>query len=541
MTTPRRIDSYIRSRMMEVASAETRAVAEPLAEWALRRVRLDGKPFSFDGHEFLRALYDDTAPYVVLEKGAQVGGTTFGILRAVHSCIVGLNVMYLFPSQVAVTDFSRSRVNPLLAENAFLARLMKSTDNVGLKQIGSANLYLRGMQSEVGLKSVPADVLIMDELDEATPDAKTMARERLSHSDYKRIVELSNPSIPGYGIDESYEKSDQRSWHVKCAACGTWTAMDLEFPRKLGQDVTVIRPKKSGVGFYRACPKCEAELDMAVGEWVPALPSRPIHGYRISQLISSKVDPGEILDEYRTTRYPDRFYTLKVGIAWADLERRLDMASVLARCGDHPIAESSDVNCVMGVDTGKAFHTVIIKDDVDGPTKPVIFMKECHDFHELSDLIKKFKVDVCVIDAYPETYATREFAKKHRGTVYMCQFVESQRGEPKWDTSARMVTVNRTDFLDAGHAAIRQGKVVLPRRQPLVEEFAAHLTADSKVLDEDEETGMKKYRYVKTGVNHYDFAFSYALMGSGGCVGATAYLRFLSAQVRKLRAEGRIP
>lgn len=37
-----------------------------------------------------------------------------------------------------------------------------------------------------------------------------MARERLAHSDYKRIIELSNPSLPDYGIDEAYLSSDRR-------------------------------------------------------------------------------------------------------------------------------------------------------------------------------------------------------------------------------------------------------------------------------------------------------------------------------------------
>ena len=88
---------------------------------------------------------------------------------------------------------------------------------------------------------------------------------------------------------------------------------------------------------------------------------------------------------------------------------------------------------------------------------------------------------------------------------------------------------------------MRLGKVTFPRRQPLIEEFAAHLTADAKVLHEDEETGMKQYRYVKTGVNHYDFAFSYALMATKGCPGGHGWLRFMSKEIRKLKAEGRIP
>src|SRR3546814_6030000 len=68
--------SYFRSRIVEIASPEIRAAAEPLAEWARLRIRLDGKPFSFKGHEYLKGIYDDTGPHVVLCKAAQIGGTT---------------------------------------------------------------------------------------------------------------------------------------------------------------------------------------------------------------------------------------------------------------------------------------------------------------------------------------------------------------------------------------------------------------------------------------------------------------------------------
>jgi hypothetical protein len=502
--------------MMEMAGAETRATAEPLASWALRRIRLDGRPFSFEGHEFLRTIYDDTAPHVCLSKAAQIGGTTWAVLRAIHTCVVGLDVMYFFPTRTDVLDFGRARVNPLLADNPFLAKLMSETDTVGLKKIGDAHFYLRGMQSTVGMKSVPADLIVFDELDEAEPQAKAMARERLGHSDYKRIVELSNPSLPDYGIDEIYQRSDQRHWQVKCPACGEWTALDEEFPRKLGQEVKIILPRKYG-GFYRACPKCASELDLAAGEWVADFPSRPIHGYRISQLISSKVDPGEILDEYRTTRYPDRFFNLKIGIPWADIERRLDAMTVLARCSDESLAESSEEICVMGVDTGKALHTVVLQFSKTGPHR-LIYLNECRSFSELDALIKRFNVHQCVIDSLPETYATREFARRHRGIVYMSQFVEAQRGGPRWDRDSQMVAVNRTDALDGSRAAIRNEQVILPRRQPIIEEFAQHMTHDAKVLDEDEETGIQRYRYVKLGTNHYSFAFTYAWMAASDVV-----------------------
>src|SRR5512143_2093234 len=154
---------YLASRMAELTSAARRASSEPLATWAERRIRLEGKPFSFDGHEYLRAVYDDTASHLVLSKASQVGGTTWAILRSLHACLSGLNVGYYFPTKTDVLEFSKSRVTPLVADNPFLQRELRDTDTAGLKRIGEAHLYLRGMQSSIGMKSIPLDMLVFDE------------------------------------------------------------------------------------------------------------------------------------------------------------------------------------------------------------------------------------------------------------------------------------------------------------------------------------------------------------------------------------------
>jgi hypothetical protein len=62
----------------------------------------------------LRAIYNDTAPHMVLSKAAQIGGTTWAILRSLHACLTGLNVIYFFPTRTDVVEFSKSRVGPLL-------------------------------------------------------------------------------------------------------------------------------------------------------------------------------------------------------------------------------------------------------------------------------------------------------------------------------------------------------------------------------------------------------------------------------------------
>ncbi len=100
-------------------------------------------------------------------------------------------------------------------------------------------------------------------------------------------------------------------------------------------------------------------------------------------------------------------------------------------------------------------------------------------------------------------------------------FNEHQRGAPRWDEETSVVQLNRTEALDMSRAAVRERKLVLPSRSPRIEEFAQHLAADAKVLDEDEETGVKKYRYVKTGTNHFSLAFTYAWLAAmrpDGCI-----------------------
>jgi hypothetical protein len=51
------------------------------------------------------------------------------------------------------------------------------------------------------------------------------------------------------------------------------------------------------------------------------------------------------------------------------------------------------------------------------------------------------------------------------------------------------------------------------------------------VLDEDEETGIKKYRYIRTGTNHYSLAFTYAWLATQGNTdwrGLMSYMRWMA-------------
>jgi hypothetical protein len=180
--------------------------------------------------------------------------------------------------------------------------------------------------------------------------------------------------------------------------------------------------------------------------------------------------PDGIADEYANCRFPERFYTLKIGIPWADLERRLDVQTVLACCRT---GEPPNGFAVMGVDTGKRLHVVVLQTSLyDRWPAHVIHLEACTGFEDLDRIMKEYHVNECVIDGLPETHSTRDFARRCHGKVHLCFFNESQRGEAKWDKANLQVQVNRTEALDASRAVVREAKVTIPPRSPLVEAFA---------------------------------------------------------------------
>jgi hypothetical protein len=77
-----------------------------------------------------------------------------------------------------------------------------------------------------------------------------------------------------------------------------------------------------------------------------------------------------------------------------------------------------------------------------------------------------------------------------------------------------IVQCNRTESLDASHNAVMQGQVTLPKVSDMTREFAKHLHNVAKRLEENEETGSKRYIYVKLGEDHFRHAWNYERIAS---------------------------
>jgi hypothetical protein len=118
-------------------------------------------------------------------------------------------------------------------------------------------------------------------------------------------------------------------------------------------------------------------------------------------------------------------------------------------------------------------------------------------------------LSICVVDALPETRNARAFAERHKGKVLLNYYFEHQKGSYRWNEKDLTVACNRTESLDASHNEVMNGKVILPKECGIVRVFAEHLHNVAKKLEEDEETGSKRYVYVRLGPDHFRHAHNY--------------------------------
>lgn len=326
------------------------------------------------------------------------------------------------------------------------------------------------------------------------------ADSQMGHSEFKEVLKLSNPTLPDYGIDKAFQETDQRFWLLKCERCGEYTCLEDTFPDCLLEVAGRV---------IRACRKCQGELNPSIGEWVPKRPAiTDKRGYHYSQLFSHFVDPASILHQFRTTKNLTDFYNLKIGIAYVEATNRLSVQEVLSLCGSEGIASQDPGPCYMGVDQGKDLHVVIGKRHAQN-AGTIVHLGVYRDWNELDPLMGAFHVSRCVVDALPETRNARAFAERHKGRVFLNFYSEHQKGSYAWNEAALTVSCNRTESLDASHREITDRSLILPRECEITRVFAEHLHNVAKKLEEDDETGSKRYVYVRLGPDHFRHAFNY--------------------------------
>jgi hypothetical protein len=486
--------------------------AEDAAYWAnLNRIKLQGGQWSFDDRPYLQEPMQmptlqrgGQAPLrMCAMKGTQLGWTELMVNIVLHGQIHGhyrRGVLYLFPSNNEVSEFSKSRFNPLIAANpTAIGKYVKDTDTANLKNINGSMLYLRGARASIHLEAgnkeaaqlrgLPVDMIVLDELDMMDFDDVIVKVEgRLGDSDVGTSAFISNPTLPDRGIATLYEKSDQRQWFRRCG-CGVWTCPDEHFPDLVGK-----RPDGTG---YMACKKCGKPTDARIGQWVPQFRDNSDYmwGYQLSQL----------------------------GKPYVAAEDRLTTVQVLALCGDTPQLDAHKGPCAMGIDV-KAHHKNVVIGIRSGRDHFTILRvaRVSGGMEAWDDILrmgKRFNVKSCVVDIRPLEDAARSFQKRAKFKTWLCEYRESTPVGTQYHDKTGLVTVNRTEICDTTHRLVTDEKSLsLPAKCPELKQFAIECCNTAKCEVVDKKTKTVIYRYIKLGdkPDDYRHALNYFYLAASG-------------------------
>jgi len=204
------------------------------------RAASEAGPYRTARTPYMREIMDalspsDPARRVVFMKSAQVGATEAGN-NWIGFCVHRAPGPFLAvqPTVDLAKRLSQQRIDPLIEESPDLRELVMpsrsrdSGNTILAKRFPGGQLILTGANSAVGLRSMPARWVFMDEVDaypgdvdgEGDPIALAEARTN-SFGHRSKIFLASTPTITGASrIEREYELSDQRRYHVPCPHCG---------------------------------------------------------------------------------------------------------------------------------------------------------------------------------------------------------------------------------------------------------------------------------------------------------------------------------
>jgi len=454
-------------------------------------------------------------------KASQVFISEWMLTTALHTTDTGRagrgNALYVFPTQAQGDDFAQARIDSAVEQSEYLSSRVgvaptggQAVARVRLKRVGQGHLYIRGADQRRQLLTIDADTLLLDEVDEFKEATIPVARKRLNSSRDPRVRGASTPKFPASGIAPIWQNTTRRRYFLRCDGCGE--RQYLRFPDNLTREGAVV------------CAKCRHPLDhTSEGEWVAEDTTATVEGFWINRLYSPRADLAALamlgyLIEDGLESDPSivqEFWNQDLGQPHAPEGGSLS-DDVLGACErDYGIPTTADAFPVtMGVDVGTVLHVW-----VEGPAEGEKRRRLLHagttpDWAELDALMRRFKVNRCVIDANPEGQKAQSFAARFPGRVYCCFYPNMADWRHK-DTAIakpeeRVVLAHRTASLDANFERFFRQEIELPRNGRHVHGLYEQLKAPVRVLAKDAD-GKIVARYDEgNAADHYAHASNYA-------------------------------
>jgi len=422
-------------------------------------LKVDGKPFTLDGGEYIEQVIRDTSPEIVIPKAAQTRFTVTFLSRSLHWITQrGWHHLYLLPLKTGAIPFVQARIDPIIDSNNFLSDQFHSVDNRLHKQTRTAiNLYIRGTNIKSELQEIPVDVEVWDERDRMIEeladgtDPLEEARHRMDGSKVRKLTMLSTPTVEGYGVyaDDAWGDSDQHRWEIPCPGCGRFQVLTFEDNLKLGDTF---------LDCVMECAHCahvfEDEERIALnreGRWVPHNPDGRLRGYHISQFNSPTQPLHEIMKAWYAGQTEIRklksFYNQNLGLPYTAPGDKIT-PQVMDKCRQpgYTMGGIPNSSLFVGIDIGTLIHVVSLH--LDRFNRKMLWdMRLFKEFDQLDRYLSDMISFNAVIDAHPEKHAARDLAVKYHGKLWL-GFSDDR------DQNEEIATYNKLKVAEGGKVRI---------------------------------------------------------------------------------------
>lgn len=511
------------------------------SRWARQKIVMPapyrGK-LDFSKFPWQKEILDSRAPMTVIRKGAQLGFSIAGVIRALYQVDSQReDVLYVLPTDKLASTFSQARLDAIVGLSTELADLFTKANSVTLKKTKHhSNLYIRGSMSESGLVSVPVGTVVIDEYDRCNTKVLGLVMERMSAYIEKCLFALSTPTLPEFGIDELHERGTQETFHFKCPSCSK--LIELRYPESLV--ICGDSPNDPTIhSSYLQCTECKAKLPhetkaewLSTGRWVPSIPgNREIRSFWVNQLYGPGLTPGEFAVAAMRAETDEilkiEFVNQKIGVGYLPKGGKISQQEIDRNRGTHrkddPRPDRAGRMITMGVDVGSNLEVCIAEylyNDGDPMMEPhlksdakILWEGRIpgHDFGALDNFMSEWQVLRCCIDSQPENVLAKAFARRFHGFVDLVQYRKGTSNEEikeqEDDDGIYTLTVDRTSFLDYSIGRFHKNKVIIPVDTSYI--WVDHVMAQSRTYVPDE-FGRPKAVYLGTRADHGAHAFAYA-------------------------------
>lgn len=260
-----------------------------------------------DRAPYLRKIMDSLSAYstiqeVIIKKGAQLGLTEAGFNWMGY--IIDISpaaTLIVMPTDAMVKKNSKMRFDPMITATPRLKKKIKSNrekdsgNTINQKDFPGGTAVLVGANSPVGLRSMPAKNVLLDEVDAYPLDVDgegspiDLAKARTRTYPRRKIMCISTPTVKGKStISKEFEDTDQQYFHIPFPCCGEYQHLEWENIIYTPGEYENVKCR------CKTCGQLHAEhviksLMLVHGTWIALNPNHPNKtriGFHINSLYS---------------------------------------------------------------------------------------------------------------------------------------------------------------------------------------------------------------------------------------------------------------